>query len=171
MKEKHAFVYSVRNELLIAFGYRTYKQYLKSDEWAQIRGRVFAEYSHCICCDHAAEVVHHVRYDSATILGLHIANLAPLCSACHERMEIDQNGDKASLSRANTMMFDLARKKDKKQKWLTEFYRGRKESKPHRSVDCRERRKAVQRQRDQREQEEAPRDYSGVFWIRARRRR
>ena len=168
MREKHAFVYATRNELLIAFGYRTYKQYLKSDEWKAMRARVFEQYQECICCTTSAQVVHHVKYDSATLLGLHTLNLAPLCRACHERMEIDEAGDKAALSRANTLMFEMARKKDPKQLWLTRFYKERKPWKAKRQVDNSARKAAWQRKREERQN--APRDYSGVFWIRARGR-
>jgi hypothetical protein len=168
MREKHAFVYSTRNELLIAFGYRTYKQYLKSDEWKAIRQRVFQQYSECICCDRAAEVVHHVKYDSATLLGLHTLNLAPLCRSCHERMEIDESGEKGSLARANTLMLDMARKKNPKQEWLLRFYRDRKPWKSKRQVDNSARKAAWHRRTE--EKQEVPRDYAGVFWIRARRR-
>lgn len=171
MREKHRFVYSVRNELLLSFGYRTYREYLKSEEWAGIRAQVFAEYSECICCDSAAEVVHHVKYDSATLLGLHRLHLAPLCNRCHELMEIDENGDKGALSRANTMMLDMARKKDPKQAWLRAFYTQRKAWKSKRRVDASARKEAWQRQRARQEEQSTPRDYSGVFWIRARRRR
>jgi len=168
MREKHAFVYATRNELLIEFGYRTYKQYLKSDEWKAIRQRVFDQYSKCICCDSAAEVVHHVKYDSATLLGLHILHLAPLCRSCHEQMEIDDSGEKAALARANTLMFDMARKKNPKQEWLTRFYKERKQWKAKRQVDTSARKSAWRRQQE--EKENTPRDYSGIFWIRARRR-
>ena len=171
MKEKQAFVYEVRNELLLAFGYRTYKQYLKSHEWASIRSQVFAEYEYCICCDSRAQVVHHVRYDSATLLGVHRLNLAPLCHRCHEAMEIDECGNKGSLARANTLMFEMARKKNPKQPWLTAFYTERKAFKSKRRCDCSERKRAWRRKRDALEEEAKPKDYSGVFWIRARRRR
>jgi len=171
MKDKHAFIYSVRNELLLSFGFRSYKHYLKSEEWSAIRSAVFAEYADCICCSHAAEVVHHVRYDSATLLGLHRLNLAPLCKACHEAMEVDENGEKGSLARANTVMFEMARKKDAKQLWIQRFLQERKQYKSKRGVDIKERKAAWRRKRDEKESEAAPRDYSGVFWVRARRRR
>ena len=171
MKEKHALVYAVRDELLSGFGYRTYKQYLKSDEWAGIRSGVFARYQECICCSSQPQVVHHVKYDSATLLGLHPYHLAPLCHRCHELMELDANGDKGSLARANTMMFEMARKKDAKQPWLLAFYAGRKDWKHKRHADCRERGEAFRKRREANEEAVVRRDYSGVFWIRARRRR
>jgi len=171
MKEKHALIYSIRNELLLSFGFRSYKHYLKSDEWAAIRSAVFEEYSECICCDHAAQVVHHVRYDSATLLGLYRLHLAPLCKSCHEFMEIDEDGEKGSLARANTLMMEMARRKNPKQRWLQRFYKERKLIKTKRRVDASERKAAWRRKRDEKETRDVPRDYSGVFWIRARRRR
>ena len=171
MREKHAFVYDVRNELLRSFGYRTYKQYLKSDDWAAIRSQVFAEYDECICCHSKPQVVHHVKYDSGTLLGLHRLHLAPLCHQCHELMEIQEDGSKASLARANTLMFDMARKKNAKQKWLIAFYTERAAFKGNRSKDARARKDAFDRKRQSAVKELQPRDYSGVFWIRARRRK
>ena len=171
MKERHAFIYAVRNELLLSFGFKSYKQYLKSSEWAEIRAAVFAEYTECICCPSKAQVVHHVRYDSATLLGVHRLNLAPLCNACHELMEIDEQGEKCSLARANTLMLEMARRKDAKQPWLQRFYKDRGRFKSKKRVDAGARKQAWRRRRDEREQESLPRDYSGVFWIRARRRR
>jgi len=171
MKQKHAFRYAVRDEMLISFGFKTYKHYLKSEEWAAIRSEVFKEYPECICCDHATQVVHHVRYDSATLLGLHRLNLAPLCKACHERIEINEDGEKDSLARANTLMLELARLKNPKQTWLLRFYRDRGKFKAKRGIDAQACKQAWRRKRDAQEQQLQPRDYSGVFWIRARRRR
>jgi len=171
MRDDHAFVYKVRNELLKAFGYRSYKQYLKSDEWAAIRASVLARHAECICCSSKPEVVHHVRYDSATLLGVHTLNLAPLCMACHERIEVDEDGEKGSLARANTLMLDLARNKNPKQPWLVAFYKERKQWKSRSRVDAGARKAAWRRERDEKEQLKTPiRDYSGVFWIKARRR-
>jgi hypothetical protein len=168
MKEKHAIRYAARNELLLSFGYRSYKKYLASDEWKKLRAEVFAEYPTCICCESQSQVVHHVRYDSATLLGVHRLNLAPLCHACHEKMEVLAGGEKATLAHANTLMFDMARKKNPKQQWLERFYRERKQWKSKSAVDAGARKQAWRRARD--EAENQPRDYSGVFWIRARRR-
>jgi hypothetical protein len=171
VREKHAFVYDVRNELLRSFGYRTYKQYLKSEEWSAIRSQVFDQYDECICCDSKPQVVHHVKYDSGTLLGLHRLHLAPLCNACHELMEIHQDGSKASLARANTLMFDMARKKNPKQAWLIAFYKERSAFKGNRSKDALARKDAFRRKREAAANDSQPRDYSGVFWVRARRRK
>lgn len=168
MKHKHAMRYATRDALLRSFGYRNYKEYLKSDEWREIRSRVFEQYQDCICCESKAEVAHHLRYDSSTILGLHIFHLAPLCHDCHRKIEILDDGDKASMAQANTLMFDLARKKDPKQPWLRAFYKSRKETKTTRLADASARRDAWKR--IVHEKNNKPRDYSGVFWIRARRR-
>jgi hypothetical protein len=86
-------------------------------------------------------------------------------------MELDENGEKGSLGRANTMMFEMARKKNPKQVWIQRFLRERKQYKPKRGADAKERKAAWRRKRDEKEAESLPQDYSGVFWIRARRRR
>ena len=168
MREDHALKYATRDELCKLFGFFSYKAYLRSDEWRAIRNGVLAEYPECICCHSPSKVVHHVKYDSATLLGLHSLNLAPLCRECHERIEIMEDGTKACMSRANTLMLELVRKKNPKQLWLHRFYHDRKKWKRDRQVDAHARRAAWRRKRD--EKENPPRDYSGVFWIRARRR-
>lgn len=168
MREDHAMKYAIRDELCKSFGFYSYKAYLRSDEWRSIRNAVLQEFADCICCDRPSKVVHHLRYDSATLLGVHSLNLAPLCRECHEHIELLEDGTKASMSRANTLMLELARKKNAKQLWLHRFYHERKAWKSTRHVDASSRKKAWRRKRD--EKENQPRDYSGVFWIRARRR-
>jgi len=168
VKERHALKYAARNELLRSFGYRSYKSYLASDEWKSLRAQVFAEFPHCICCESKSQVVHHFRYDSATLLGVHRLHLAPLCHACHEKMEVLPSGEKATLSHANTLMLEMARKKNPKQLWLQKFYSERKQWKSKSGVDAYSRKQAWQRARE--EAQNQPRDYSGVFWIKARRR-
>lgn len=168
MREDHAMRYAIRDELVRSFGFFSYKAYLRSDEWRSIRNRVLAEFPECICCDKPSKVVHHVRYDSATLLGLHVLNLAPMCRECHERIEILDDGTKASMARANTLMFELSRKKNPKQLWLHRFYHERKPWRSRLHVDGKARKAAWRRRQD--EKQNPPRDYSGVFWVRARRR-
>lgn len=124
IEAKRRMPYMVRNEVLKALGYRTYKEYLASEDWKAIRASVLDRFPFCICCESRSQVVHHLRYDSRTMLGINNANLAPLCHRCHETIEID-NGQKTTMGSANMLLFDLARKKDKKQQWLIEFYKNR----------------------------------------------
>ena len=168
MKAKHAMRYAARNELLRSFGFRSYEAYLRSDEWKALRAEVLAEFPQCICCESKSQVVHHVRYDSATLLGVHRLHLAPLCRACHEKMEILPGGEKATMAQANTLMLQMAGKKNQKQAWLKNFYHERKKWKTKRGIDAGARKQAWRRARD--EAENKPRDYSGIFYIRARRR-
>lgn len=168
MREDHAMRYATRDELCKSFGFFSYKAYLRSDEWRSIRDGVLQEFEQCICCERPSKVVHHVRYDSATLLGVHTLNLAPMCRQCHELIEVLEDGSKGSMARANTLMFELARKKNPKQAWLQRFYHDRKVWKDKSHIDARARKAAWRRRRD--EKENPPRDYSGVFWIRARRR-
>lgn len=120
-KAKEKEKYLVRNEVLKSIGYSSYKEYLQSDEWKSIRSAVKEKYSECICCNSHVEVIHHVRYASYVLLGLHLEELAPLCHKCHEAIELT-DGEKNTLQKANMKLFDLARKKDAKQQWLNEFY-------------------------------------------------
>lgn len=123
-EEKRRMPYMVRNEVLKSIGYRTYKEYLASEDWKSLRKSILDRFVFCICCDSKAQVVHHLRYDSRTLLGINNANLAPLCHKCHEAIEIE-NGEKTRMGTANVLLFAMARKKDSQQVWLMEFYKNR----------------------------------------------
>ena len=95
--------------------------------------------------------------------------LAPLCHACHEKIEITEDGEKGSMPRANTMMFEMARAKDKKQLWLKAYYAGCRESKG-KYRDHEQRREAHNKAIADRRPVQ-PFDGEGVFWFRAGGRR
>ena len=174
--QEKRYIYQVRNEVVRVLGYRDYKAYLRSDEWRELRAAILQQYPSCICCDQFSQVVHHVRYISQTMAGMDGFRhyLAPLCHACHEKIEITEDGEKGSMPRANTMMFDLARKKDPKQPWLKAYYDG---------CAARKRMGGMGAFRDHAQRREAhdkaaadrrpvqPFDGEGVFWFRAGKRR
>ena len=64
-----------------------YHQYLKSDEWREIRAKVLKRNNGlcCYCNRKPSKIVHHIIYDVYN-LGKedeHSANLMPVCSSCH----------------------------------------------------------------------------------------
>lgn len=67
-------------------GFQDYASYQRSDLWKEIRLRVFAlRGSVCQQCKTSqARVVHHTEYSLATLQGLTIETLQPLCVACHD---------------------------------------------------------------------------------------
>jgi hypothetical protein len=102
--------YQKRNEELPLIGYAGYREYLKSPEWATIRQAMLAKAPRCLTCDKQACVVHHLKYDTRTLLGLDTTWLVSLCDGCHELIEITPTGKKRSLARANETLLALAAK-------------------------------------------------------------
>lgn len=112
MKQYHA-----RDERLRFLGFAFYGDYLKSDEWAEIRARKLARHPECMLCNKPAEVVHHLDYEMGTLLGLQNSSLVCLCHACHELIEVDSKGRKRSLKLANTELYRLAEELGR-EKWI-----------------------------------------------------
>lgn len=85
--------YQFRNAILSHLGYKPphYVSYLASDDWKAIRAAVVSRWPKCVMCESPTEVVHHLQYDIGTLLGLHYTKLAPLCHACHELVEFEEN--------------------------------------------------------------------------------
>ncbi len=67
-------------------GFHDYADYQRSKLWKSIRLRVFGlRGTVCLHCNTApARVVHHTEYSLATLQGLTIDTLQPLCTACHD---------------------------------------------------------------------------------------
>jgi hypothetical protein len=122
--------YDRRARVLQKLGYRSYREYLASDDWKAIRSRVLATAKGCLLCDRPAAVVHHVKYSEPVLLGLDDARLAPLCHQCHESLEIDADGHKTRMSTANTGLFTRARSTERGRAWLAVWF-----------GECRERKK------------------------------
>ncbi len=99
--------YADRDFELKALGYTSYPEYLKSSDWAKIRGEILENSPKCFLCDRDATQVHHLDYSPRTLLGLCRQLLVSLCNACHERIEFDGK-EKRTLFHANGYLFTLA---------------------------------------------------------------
>ncbi len=107
--------YALRNALIVQLGFNTYKEYLSSQLWAEIRDAVFArDGGSCNLCGERAEVVHHTDYSKATMLGNNFDGLAALCHHCHHKVEVVRDGKKRTLLQARGVYYALLRKKEKK---------------------------------------------------------
>lgn len=101
-KSKHG--YSARNRNLLALGFQSYRHYLKSDLWAEVRRLAFAEHGRkCRKCGAPATDMHHARYDMATLVGSDLTHLHPLCRDCHEAAEV-QGSRKTNIAEANSRL-------------------------------------------------------------------
>lgn len=101
--------YAIRNELLREMGYQSYKEYLQTALWQSIRARVLCENQTCQMCNkETSTIVHHLKYDKATLSGKSIKRLRALCEICHHIIEFD--GDrKNSLKQANEAYLRIAK--------------------------------------------------------------
>lgn len=98
--------YFDRNARLSELGYRSYAEYLQSDDWKKIRNEVLEQTPTCVACANVACQVHHLNYSNRVLLGIAREYLVSICRGCHEAIEID-NGEKRSLPAANTILVEL----------------------------------------------------------------
>ncbi len=90
--------YLKRNRLLKKLGFGSYREYLMSDLWREIREKVFAAKGRvCFLCPAAATEIHHCRYAKSDLLGRRMIGMFPLCGKCHHAVEFDPSGRKLSM--------------------------------------------------------------------------
>ena len=90
-----------RQRVLRKLGFASYQEYLASDLWKGIRERVLADANHtCRLCGRRATQVHHTRYNPATMRGMRLNELVPVCGRCHKDAEFEHD-EKATLETAN----------------------------------------------------------------------
>ena len=97
--------YRSRNYWLGKIGFKTYQDYLKSQMWRFIRDST--DMRLCSCCDKPATQIHHSRYHKHDLTGKTRRNLHPICGACHQAIEYNPDGTKATLVQANEAMRKL----------------------------------------------------------------
>lgn len=91
--------YESRNLILQSLGYKTYADYLTSDLWEHVRGKVFRlKGSNCHLCKAPATELHHNRYHKNDLTGKCVTYIHPVCRGCHSRIEFDKDGQKLPLS-------------------------------------------------------------------------
>lgn len=122
-KKNSRFHYTLRNIFLKELGYKSYKEYLQSQDWKSIRDNILKESPNCILCENKAVLLHHTKYDISALLGLRKHVLASLCYHCHEKIEFEEK-DKNGLSEANSKLFTLARKTKLGKSWLKAYHKG-----------------------------------------------
>lgn len=90
--------YSKRNRILRKMGFPTYGDYLKSDLWKEIRGRVFqVKGQWCRMCSTTATQLHHQRYSKSDLDGSRLKYIFPICGTCHKFVEFAEDGTKLDL--------------------------------------------------------------------------
>jgi len=86
--------YFVRKCALALLGFKTYKAYLSSTLWGDIRRKVLTEMPRCRGCGGHATSVHHNRYNLEDLDGRCFDHLIPVCGTCHSRAEFTKKGVK-----------------------------------------------------------------------------
>lgn len=94
-KQKKELGYKLRQAVLERCGFSSYTEYLSSELWKDIRGRVLQrDERKCQACGHRATQVHHLSYGDVTIRGDKLDRLTSLCGACHRSVEFKGSGKK-----------------------------------------------------------------------------
>lgn len=103
--------YAERHTNLRQIGFKSYLAYLKSPLWREIRRKVFQKRGDCCeCCgEDGCNVIHHIDYDLATLLGKQPWRLLVICGRCHRGIEFDDKGCKVSLTGAQKRLAEFSR--------------------------------------------------------------
>lgn len=76
----------------------TYKEYLQSKYWKDIKERMYSSkvVKECFCCQKTNNLdIHHRKYKAKDIDTLNITNLVYLCRNCHIEVHRQQKENKA----------------------------------------------------------------------------
>lgn len=132
--------YKNRDMILEDLGYDDYRDYLKSDLWAEIRDQILKDSKYtCICCGddwHYKTLVmqvHHMVYTKENLSGESIYGLVAICRSCHVKAEFKprrkrkgrkekRSGGKRGLEKANGYVLGKKSKKEKS-KNHSQYYR------------------------------------------------
>lgn len=102
--------YAKRDAILLAMGFTSYRSYLTSDLWKEIRAKVLdRDGGACKVCKRKASSVHHTRYTEATMRGTDLTGLRSICGRCHRGIEFSRHG-KTTLRAANKRMRKFTKK-------------------------------------------------------------
>jgi hypothetical protein len=94
-------------------GFATYRDYLRSDLWQDIRERVLDLHDRtCRLCSCVATQVHHRHYGIRTLTGKTPVHLLPVCGGCHVRIEFDPDGKKRTAKQAESWLKEFLSKVD-----------------------------------------------------------
>lgn len=89
-----------RDRVVKSMGFVSYRAYLASALWSEIRGRILArDHGKCRLCGEPANSVHHVTYTKPVMCGRNDGQLISICRGCHESIEFD--GGKKLLKTAH----------------------------------------------------------------------
>lgn len=92
--------YQSRAWFMKKLGFSSYREYLESALWAEIRKRVFeVKGRRCWLCGRPATQAHHTRYHEADLTGRKLKHIHPICGPCHKEVEF-MDGEKQTVAGA-----------------------------------------------------------------------
>ena len=149
--------YYLRDQTLEWLGFDSYKQYLRSSLWKDIRSRLIKdEDNECVaCCTKSLKSsqvqIHHYHYDELNLSGKSLDGLLVLCKSCHGKIEFFGKGMKRTLATANgvlsSMIADRATEKKHKRR-------------PHRTRQQQDEIKARNKKKNKRERRKKGKRYN-----------
>lgn len=86
--------YNQRDKVLMRLGFASYRDYLRSALWKELREEKLAANARCEICGDKAQIVHHISYRRNSLAGKHLGGLVSLCNRCHCRVELREDGTK-----------------------------------------------------------------------------
>lgn len=98
-----------RKKYLREMGFSSYKEYLRSSFWGQIRDLQLKKQPWCCGCGMKASQVHHLSYDKRTLSGKSENRLVSVCATCHKDIEFDDQGNKTTIHEANVRLLKKMR--------------------------------------------------------------
>lgn len=99
--------YAQRNTIVRQLGFSSYKTYLLSALWKEIRHQILLPHTRCRACGNRATQVHHNRYLLKDMNGTCLDHLIPVCGRCHKKAEFNRIGSKIGPQRATKKLDQL----------------------------------------------------------------
>lgn len=106
--------YGRRAAALQKLGYSSYKDYLSSSLWKEIRDDFLNGHPECFVCGKKATQVHHTFYRLDVLAGETDFGLKPVCRPCHRSIEFTTRGEKLPPLRATEKAMSLRGQLDTK---------------------------------------------------------
>ena len=102
--------YRRREAAIRRLGFPTYRDYLASDLWREVRLRALRrDRFACRCCGDRATQVHHRKYEYRVMKGEVLGHLLSLCERCHKSIEFRDDGQKTGTTGAMTRFHRMRR--------------------------------------------------------------
>lgn len=107
--------YDRRDSNLRSLGFSSYREYLMSDLWRQVKIKAFQKHGNkCIGCGGMAQTFHHTRYFQSVLKGENLGYLKPICHDCHREIEFhERTGKKMKITYANKILIRKRKAKNR----------------------------------------------------------